>query len=66
MEVEPSDIDVTDSQIKTMKTNGHANFTKPDLQSRLQKKQIDMDWEETSWTRSVNRSGNGVRITVTF
>lgn len=63
MDVEPPAKDCTDSRAKT---NGTTPVKKLDLHSRLQPKQTDMDWEDVSWTRSVTKSGNDVRVTLNF
>ncbi|XP_055317472.1 mucin-2-like [Sitodiplosis mosellana] len=69
MDVDQSADDCTDSQAKGIQANGVTPVKKLDLDVRLQKiapKQLQMDWDELAWTRSVNRCGNDVRVTVNF
>lgn len=47
-------------------TNSVDGVKKIDLSARLQPNQYEMDWEQLHWARSVNASGQQLKITVKF
>lgn len=65
MELDPA-TDCTDSKLMEMATNGITSVEKRNISARLAPKQLEMDWEEESWTRSVRQCGNDVRVTIKF
>lgn len=64
MDVDPA-TDCTDST-PTEAATSITSVKKRNLSERLAPKQLEMDWEEESWTRSVHQCGNDVRVTIKF
>lgn len=58
------DTDVKDHAVS--QPNPSKGVNKSKLHERLKPRHLQMDYEEDSWTRSVNTNNNTIKITVHF
>lgn len=63
-----NDIDIMEIDALPIKDDSNYlnDVKKPDLRSRLQPTQLEMDWLQDCWTRSIHQVENNLQITLHF